>query len=371
MKNVELKSVGLVLTFFLGAFIGSLTGNPIVAMIVGLGFSGLSYYRNFVQERTGTTNLAFESLDITALAASLGAYHREHRDELSAEVLLDDDFTEDMEVMDDVTDEVPLPDLSLTDIVQPGIDKTFNPTSDAIKFNARKLKVRDCKVDLLLEPWKLEKTWLGKMKKASDPMELPFEKFIFDYINSKIKENVRLKALWKGIYNAGGATPADIFNGFLKIIADEITATNIAPVVTGAITAVNVIDKVELTYDALGEAYKGVPTVMKCSPTIFTWYARRYRLDFGSNQDYNGQPKKKRILIDGTQCELVAEPGFGTSQRLVTTRAENMVYGVDSAKGYNVDVQKSDRQLKVLIDFKAGVEFKQIHARGLAVNDQA
>jgi hypothetical protein len=368
-----LKPIGIVLTFLVGVLIGSFTGNVITAFILGVLLAGLSTYKNSKTylEAYKLRGLALDSLDITALATALGSYHREHRDELASEILLDEDFTADMEVMDDVTDEVPLPDLSLTNIVQPGVDKTFNPTANAIKFAARILKVRDCKVDLLLEPWKLEKTWLGKMKKANDPLDMPFEAFIFDYINSKIKEDMRLKAIYKGVYNAAGTGPADTMHGYLKIVADEITATNIAPVVTGAITSSNVVDKIELTHDALGEAYKNGASIMKCSPTIFAWYVRKYRLDFGGNTDYAGMPKnRRRVLIDGTNCELVAEPGFGTSQRLVSSRADNFVYGVDSTSGYNVDVQKFDRQLKVLIDFKAGVQFKQIHARGLAVNDQ-
>jgi len=368
------KFIGIVLTFLVGVLIGSLTGNAVTAFITGLLLAGLSIYKNSSAylKTYNLRSLALNSLDLTALATALGAYHREHRDELASEILLDEDFTADMEVMDDVTDEIPLPDLSLTDIVQPGVNKDFTPIEGAIKFGARILKVRDCKVDLLLEPWKLEKTWLGKMKKASDPMDMPFEAFIFDYINSKIKENMRLKAIYRGIYNAAGTGPADTMDGYLNLIADEITATNIAPVVTGVITATNVVDKVEMTYDALGEAYKNGESIMKCSPTIFSWYVRKYRLDFGGNMDYAGMPKnRRRVLIDGTNCELVAEPGFGTSQRLVASRADNFVYGVDSASGYNVDIQKENRKLKVLIDFKAGVNFKQIHARGLAVNDQA
>jgi hypothetical protein len=370
MKNVLLKVVGLILTFAVGFFLGGLTGDVNVAFAAGSGFAALSAYRNFIIQEVQAKGYALDSIDITALATALGNYHREHRDELAAEVLLDEDFTEGMEVLDDVTDEIPLPNIGITDIVQPGADKDFNPTEDALKFGARILKVRDCKVDLLLEPWLLEKTWLGKMKKASDPLDMPFEKFIFDYINSKIRENMRLKAIYKGVYNAAGTGPADTMNGFLKILADEITGAKITPVVTGVITSSNVIDKVEATHDALGEVYKGVPTIMKCNSTIFTWYCRKYRLDFGSNTDYNGQPIKKRVQIDGTNCELVAEPGFGSSQRLVTTKADNFVYGTDSTSGYSVDIQKADRKLKVLIDFKSGVEFKEIHARGLAVNDQ-
>jgi hypothetical protein len=366
------KIAGLALALFMGAIIGATTGSETVTFA----FSGLTATTYALQ--TGIVNIKMfqlpynilaSSIDISALATALGAYHREHRDELVAEILLDEDFTSDMEVMDDITDELPLPSLALTDLIKPANATTFSPTANALAFNARTLKVRGIKVDLQLIPQVLEKTWLGKMKKANDPWDLPFEAFIMDYINSKIKENLRLKAIWKGDYNAAGTTPETTMDGFLTLIADEITATNITPIVTGAITSTNVVDKLELTYDGLGEAYKGVPTIMKVNPQIYDWYNRKYRVDFGSNQDYKGMKSMRRPL-DGTLCELVREPGLGTSQRVITSVKENFVYGVDSANGYSMDVQKFDRTLKILIDFKAGVNFKEIHARALAVNDQ-
>lgn len=357
----------LTLLALIVGFIGFASGFEPLPFIAVVAFIGL--FRLVIGSRQSSV-VANTSIDITALAAALGAYHREHRDELVTEILLDDDFTQDMDVMDDVTDEVPLPSLALADLIKPADPTTFTPTANALKFGARTLKARAIKVDLLLIPQVLEKTWLGKLKSTKDPVDMPFEAFIMSYINSKIKENLRLQAIYRGVYNAAGTTPITTMDGFLKLIADEITATNIAPIVTGAITSANVVDKLEATYDGLGEAYKGVPTVMKVNPQIFDWYNRKYRADFGSNQDYKGMKTMRRPL-DGTLCELVREPGLGTSQRVIASPAENFTYGVDTANGYTMDVQKFDRSLKILIDLKAGVNFKEIHARALAVNDQA
>jgi len=366
MKSAFFKLLGLVFSFALGNFVGIVAASPDYGVIVGLLFVGLNMLSKLSVRPTGAL---YSSLDITELAESLGDYHREHRDELSAEVLLDEDFTTDMEVMDDVTDEVPLPGLEVGEMLQPGADPTFKPKENALKFKARILKVRDCKVDLLLVPKLLEKTWLGKMKKPSDPFDMPFEKFIIDYIHGKIKEELRLLAIYKGVYNVEGTGPKDTMQGYLKFVADAITGGEIAPVATGVITASNVVDKLESVYDALSEAQKGKPTIMKVSPTLYDWYSRKYRSDFGSNQDYKAMQVLRRPL-DGTLCDLVREPGLAGSQRVLCTPVENFVYGVDSASGYNMDIQKFDRQLKILIDLKAGVNFKQVSNRSLAVNDQ-
>lgn len=355
-----ISAFSLLITGFIGA-------SPAAALGVAATLNTLNYVSSFYAKPLGAL---FTAIDITELATNLGDYHREHRDRLSAELLLDENFSDKFEIMDDVTDEVPLPNLSISDLIKPANPNTFAPTSNALAFGSRTLKVRGIKVDLQLVPQVLEKTWLGKMKNPSDPFDMPFEEFIMQYINSKIKENLLLQAVYGGTYNSGGTTPVDTMDGFLKKIADEITATNISPVVTGAITSSNVITSLEAVYDSLGEAYKNVPTELKVNTQIFDWYNRKYRTDYGANNNYDGM-KKGRILLDGTNCEVVREPGLGTSQRTIATVKENMVMGVDSMGGYNVDIQKFDRTIKILVDFKAGVEFKEIHANGLAVNDQA
>lgn len=309
------------------------------------------------------------SINITELATNLGAYYREHRDVLVAEMLLSEEFSDRYEVMDDVGDELPLPNLAIADIVKPADPVNFSPTSNALAFGSRTLKVRGMKVDLQLVPEVLQKTWLGKMKSPQDVMDMPFEAFVMDYIAQKVRENIWTKALYLGVYNAAGTTPGATMNGWLKIIADAITATQITPVVTGATTATNVIDNIEAVYDSLGEAYKNGTGEIKVKPQIFDWYNRRYRGLYGGNNNYEGM-KKGRILLDGTNWEVVRDPGLGSSNRIIATPKANQVLGV-SGPSMTFDFQKFDRSIKILGDFKAGVEFKEIHARALAVNDQA
>jgi len=320
----------------------------------------------------GQEGLAFSAFDISALNTALGAYFRKDKDVLISEMLLGMGIEDRMEVWDDVKDEVPLPNLGIDDLVKPANNTTFTGTASSLNFGARILKARRWKVDLLLVPGDLEKSWLGsKMKKGTSNVDVPFEQFIMDYIIAKVQENIRLKALYKGVYNAAGTTPTDIMDGLLTLITAEITATTVVPIVTGAITSANVIDKLELVYDGLGEAYKSVPTQMLVSPTIFDWYVRKYRLDFGGNMDYSGMQVGK-VNIDGSLCTIVREAGFGSSQRVVCTPKQNIVYGVDSIGEENdIKSQEFERTIKLMVDAKSGINLKEINARALAVNDQA
>lgn len=316
--------------------------------------------------------VAYSALNITELNTKLGAYFRKDKGQIFTKMLLGMNIDDRFEIWDDCKDEVPLPNLTITDLVKPANNTTFQPTSNALAFGARILKVRPWKVDLQIVPADLEKSWLGAYKKkGSKVYDMPFEQYVMNHIIEKVQENLRLKSLFKGVYNAAGSTPIDVMDGLLTLIASEITATNIAPVATGAITSTNVVDKLEQTYDALGEAYKGIPTIALVSPQIFSWYKRKYRLDFGGNQDYAGMPLMETQL-DGTLCTIKSEPGLGTSQRVIVTPKENLVYGVDSIGEENdINSQVFERTIKLMIDAKSGTNFKRIDAELLAVNDQA
>ncbi len=365
-----MKILNKVLSYAFMAFIGLLVAqvyavNPFIPASV---FMGLKY----VASKAKLLEPAlFSALDLDELTLKLGDYHRENRNSLTSELLLSDDFSDKFEVMDDVTDELPLPNLAVTDLLKPADPVNFNPTSNALKFGARTLKVRAVKIDLLFIPQVMEKTWLGKMKNPNDPFDLPFEAFIMNYIMQKARENLLLQGVYSGVYNASGSTPADTMDGFNTIVAtDQALGTpKLTPVTTGVITSTNVIDSIEAVYDGFGEAYKGVKTEIKVNPQIFDWYNRRYRALHGANNNYNGM-KTGRIPLDGAMCEIVREVGLGASQRTIGTIKENMVYGTAS-DSFNIDIQKFNRSIKILGDFKAGVEFKEFHSNALVINDQS
>lgn len=311
------------------------------------------------------------SLDITALNTTLGAYFRKSKTELLTRALMGMDIDDRITVWDDCKDEVPIPRLFTDDLVKPANDTTFAASTNALDFSARILKVRRWKVDLLLIPGALEKSWLGAYKKkGSDAYDMPFEEYVMREIITRVNENIRMKALFGGTYNAAGTAPVDIMDGLKKIIADEITATTITPVVTGALTSANVVDNVYLTYDDLDEAVKAMSTQMLMSPSVFDMFVRKWRSLYGSNNNYGGI-NQNEFQLDGTNCMLKREPGLGTSQRLITTTKSNIIYGVDSLGEENdIKSQVFERSIKLMIDAKSGVNFADIGDGYLAVNDQ-
>jgi hypothetical protein len=318
------------------------------------------------------------SVNLTELNAALGAYCRENKADLFSELVLNSRFEERFTVLDGVTDETPLVTLQMTDIVKPAKADTFAPTADAVKFPPRMLKVRGMKVDLKIVPQELYNSWLGmnKRKGRADTGYLPFEEFIIAHIIKKARENVHLKGLYKGVYNASGTGPIDTMDGILKIVADDITANNISSgngnlVTTSAITSANVIDKLQLVYDGLGEAAKDTDTIMKVNSQIFTWFQRAVRTEFGQNMDYTGMTSGRSLMLDGTMCKLISEPGLGTSQRILCGIPDVFVLGTDSADDANqVEIEKEKRWLNIMMDFGFGVQLRQINGGVFVTNEQ-
>lgn len=320
------------------------------------------------------------SVDFSALNTTLGAYARENKRALFSKLLLSVLFTDNFTVVSG-KDEVPLPRLNIANILQPRNPTAFNPTANALNFSARVLKIRGIKVDLRIYPQELHSTWLGLLDSSNQNRhELPFEAFLMDYIVKRAQENFHLSVLYSGVYNGAGTAAVDCMDGWKELIADLITAGDISAgngnlVATGVITATNAVDSIEMVYDALHERYKHVPTQCLVSPTIFDWYRRDYRSQFGSNNDYRGMGGNNiepALYIDGTTCKLVREAGLAGSQRIILTSKDNMVYGVNNTgDSTNIMIEKDHRAIDIMMDFGAGVQFAEVDDRCLVVNNQA
>lgn len=318
--------------------------------------------------------MAYSAFELTDIVDALGDYCRdENKEELLSSLMLDfvpkDTFT----IMDDILDEFPLPKFEIGSIVKPGHNPAFQPTDDALKFDADILKVRDCKVDLLIVPKELEKTYLGKYKRRRDDvMEIPFEQFILDHIKMKIHEEMRLYALHRGVYNAAGTTAIDTMDGIDTVLKAKRDAVGspLVPVTTGAITEANVLDKLYIVYDGLNEALKDRDTLMPVNATIFDWAIRKFEpiLNAGmiaaDRETLESKGRRNSFILPGTNCRVMREPGKGTSQFIYATSKDNLYYGTNTGSPTNnIRIQEFDRQIKIMIDYKAGTQV------GVVVND--
>lgn len=254
----------------------------------------------------------------------------------------------------------------------------FSAASDAITLEPRHLDVAPVKRDLSFIPQEFEASYMGFMRqRGQNPgSDLPFEAYILQDILSGHAEELEA-AFWaaqKAVTVVPGTTPmAQTFDGFLEIIADAITATQIpsgAIIATpgGAITTSNIVALVETMWNALGAAYKETPVDIFMSWANFQKYNQGYRAEFGK---YVSDNKSAAVTLDFSQnARLIPMPGIGSSNRIVMTPGKNLHVGFDLQADQIFNMEQNKRVIDYWMDFKVGVQIAQTD-EGLVVNDLA
>lgn len=306
------------------------------------------------------------AVDLSQLPAKLGTYAQTNLKQLLSAILLKDlSFMNYFGNTLVTNDEVPIMQLVMNSVLQPGAKDAFNPTGAGV-FKARIGKVRPCKVDLTFSPSRIEAMWksyIGMIDGGKiDAAVIPFEAFIILKVIEKVKEDLQLRAVFKGVLNGAGTTPADTMDGLIKLIqaagtSGEIPGANIAAA-PGGITESNAGDKFKAVFDkvaATNDAYFAVPMVCAASPNNVRKYNIWYQTTYGAlpyNKEFN------KTYLDGTLVELTSEPGLSGTDHIFITPKDNLFWLVDNqGKQEQVTVEKEKRNIHFLMDFNAAPDF--------------
>jgi hypothetical protein len=121
-----------------------------------------------------------------------------------------------------------------------------------------------------------------------------------------------------------------ICNGPGTIIAREITASKITPIVTGAITSSNALDKIELMYSSMTVPHRNKGGIVFMSPDVYRKYLDHERTKYVNtvaSPDFGDG--KKYVYGTGKKWELKECSWMGSSQRIIMTQFENMTVGTN------------------------------------------
>ena len=311
------------------------------------------------------------SINITSLNSTLGAYARENKAEAFRKILKES--TKDLFTpYGGSIDQIPLTRLRSASILKPyAAGGGFTATADALTLSARILNARRCSFDVEIVPLDLYNSWLGQIEGAPNgsPFDIPLEQFMMDSIMAQVVDDLET-AVWTGTYNASGTTPAATMSGILTLVTAAITALEIpaANVTAGAaLTSSNAFDEFKLIRDKIDPAYRNKEMFCLCSVAAKDKYLTDYQATLGAtpyNSNYD------QIYLEGTRAQIIAVPGMGTSSRVLVTPKENLVYGFDvDGPQSNLVTQEFNRTIKVMGDFRAGVEFRD--GQAIWCNNQA
>lgn len=279
-----------------------------------------------------------------------------------------------MTVIPGVEDVVPLVGLTVGDPLQPGNRGTWAPKADIADFDDRQLSVKNIEIAADIKEAQIESIWRTHLAKIhgsarNGKYDVPFEDLIVQKLAEAAVDSLRKKAIFKGVINAAGTTGTDLFDGFLHMIADEITATNLTPVGTAATapTATNAVDLVEAMVADVDSKFWNEDFVLVVDPKVARFYAQDYRSSFGA-LPYNTEFKK--TFVEGTMIEIVPEIGMAGSNRMIITRRGNLALGFDALENINdLFVQQNRFDIEMGAKMKAGVQIARLDE--VYVNDQA
>lgn len=252
--------------------------------------------------------------------------------------------------------------------------KTFDPRQGVIDYKPNTLRVYAHKSDLEIFPQDFEASYLGKMRSTGfNSLDNPFERDIVDACIEKCATECDI-ALWSG---EAAAVPADtdgasaLYNGYLKIITDALTAGTITSVATGALTLADMVEQTESVYKGLPSTMRTREVLLYMSVDNWALYAESYRENYSKNYMQKNINGLEMIKLDAGNAWIVPVPGMLTSNRIIATVKSNMVYGYDSMSDMVYNFKDDVRVVKMWADWKLGPMIGITHNHMIRVNNQA
>jgi len=230
-----------------------------------------------------------------------------------------------------------------------------------VAFTNRTLTAYQTKKDYTFNPENFRNTLLSSL----NPNTMDFVPEAVNQVAKEYLNDLMANALYLGVYNGAGTAAIDTVTGWGTIIANEITATTITPVVTGAITNANAVSKVDLVAKSVPLVMRQKGFVVYCSYTTFDKYAENYRATYG----FQYVPSLTGgYRIDNVNAQLKPVAWMGTSSRLIATFEQNLVFGTDIEQIALYATPSLDI-LKIRQKMPLGCEIQDLDV--IKVNDQA
>lgn len=300
------------------------------------------------------------SVNITALNTALGGYARQNKVDIFSKILTES-TSQYFTPITGAIDQLPLAKLTTGSILKPYVaGGGFTAATDALSFGARALNARRISADVEIVPLDLYNSWLGQLAGAppASPFDIPFEQFVMDAISRQAIADLET-GVWNGLYDNAGTAADDIMDGVEQLVkaavtSGEIPAGNVTTYAT--ITSSNALDEFKKVKAKIAAQYRNKPMYAFCSMAVYDAYMDDYQSSVGPvvyNKDYT------QIFIEGTQTQIVPIPGLNGVNRIIVTPKENLVFGYDIEGGAsNIITQEFNRTIKVMMDFRAGVQFR-------------
>ena len=154
------------------------------------------------------------------------------------------------------------------------------------------------------------------------------------------------------------------------IIKNEIAASELSPITTGAISSSNAMDKFELMYNGMDLAHRNKGGIVRVSSDVMRKYLLHERSVFTNTALAADADGKKYIWGSGKKWEIRECSWMGSSQRIIMTQFDNLIVGTNLATTPGITkTVETIHGYKAVAKFLLGFEIADLE--NLYVNDQA
>lgn len=248
-------------------------------------------------------------------------------------------------------------------VLQP-FQKAFT-TKGGVEFLPNEIRLSHMKVDQSFYPSDIEDSWLGFLAgdSSANQENWPIVRYLLEeYIMKQVISDKETDVVFSGkrqdpTSNVAG-DPADVMDGFAELIrAGLLNADNPMNHVAGIgdLNAADIFDQVEAFDDAINRMFANRNIVIYCAPEMEVAYLRKKRA-----LGYYEIKKDAEITtrIDFTNHILKGVPSMIGSKALFATLPQNIIHlKKRDASKTNIELQKADRLVKVLMDWWEGLGF--------------
>jgi len=206
------------------------------------------------------------------------------------------------------------------------------------------------------------------------------------YIGAKIKtigEDI-VDYLFHGSYSASGTTPADMFDGYNTLIADEVIAGAIAAgkgnlKTTGVLSTP--VDGDTDAWDALVAFIRSAHPLLRKNAVLYITDGALFAcIDaLGNKIQYKGVMEFDAFLshLQGTtksKLQIISDPALGTGSRLMLTTPRNLDFGMNTKSDVDFVQVRNPFEDPNIVQFwsqwDAGCRIRSIHEKEFQVNEQ-
>lgn len=170
-----------------------------------------------------------------------------------------------------------------------------------------------------------------------EPAQLPFAQwYLQTFTDVALKDLATIP--WTGVYNGSGSSAVDVADGYLKIIADEITAGNIATgkgnfyKLAGAATdytSSTIGDQLKAQFQMFDQKTRETGVEIHIPYRYIDMYKEWYKSEYTNITDGDVPTE----FLDGTnkKAKFVWTSEMGSTKRVVMVKKGMLVWGTDKA----------------------------------------